>query len=263
MHPLPKLLLALLPLAAGSCGAADRAGEPLAPGQDLWALLDLGLAPTVPDPSMVPEHPDPATVHRSGQFRLDLILLRGPLDAASPFDRPEAWRRVATPSLLMMAGQPASISLLSETSFVADFTTLESDQVLLADPQVGVLQTGLQIHALVEEREGRLFRGRIRFHRSELERMVLQETTLRGHSEPITTQLPAVALAESEVQIDADRGLVRLYQLPLLPGDDEIELLAVRLYPVEEDPPRGQVRRQRLTPRTAPSGPWPPAESRD
>jgi len=258
-----RILLCLLPLFALACAASERYGEPLDPGQDLWSLLDTGLATTKPDPATMPEHPDPATVQRSGQFRLDLILLRGPFDADSPFERPEQWRHAAAPSVLMLAGQPASVMMVNQTSYVADFVVEETAHAMIADPTVGVLQTGLWVDAQVDALDGRDFRGRVRIHRSELARMIEQESRLAGYDSSITTQLPAVALAESEIQVESDRGLVRLYQLPPLAGDDEVELLALRLYPVEEDPPRGQVRRQRLSPRTAPYLPGPAAEAVD
>ncbi len=253
--PLPFLPLALV--FAAACAGPERYGEPLEAGQDLWAVLDTGFDTTKPDPATMPEHADPDAVERSGQYRLDLILLRGPFDADSPFERPEQWRQVAAPCVLMMEGQAASVMLVSETAYVADFQVVENERAMVADPTVGTLRTGMVVDAIVEEGEGRVFRCRARIHRSELAQMVEQESRLAGYGANITTQLPAVAQAESEIQFDADRGVVRLYQLPLLAGDDEVELLALRVYPVEEDAPHDQVRRQRLSPRTSPSQPWP------
>ncbi|RMH03825.1 MAG: hypothetical protein D6702_04585 [Planctomycetota bacterium] len=244
-RPFPPAFAALLVALVPAACAAAGAGTPLRPGQDLWSVLDHGFDGR------------PAAAAgadaRSGQYRLDLLLLRGPLDADSPFDRPQDWRLVASPSLIVLAGQPASVSLLSETAVVADYAVRLLAEQALADPTVATLRTGLLVGARVDQAKEGGFAAILDIHRSEIERMVIQECALPGSKHSIQVQVPAVARADCRAALGGDRGRVGLFQLPLLAGDDEIELLAVRVYPVEEAPPRGRAGRVRLLPETLPA----------
>jgi hypothetical protein len=234
----------ILLLLAG-CASAP-AGDALPAGQSPWARFDDAVQ-------------DGAPVPGQGQYRVDVLLLRGPADAPSPFLRPEAWRAVSAPRLVVLAGREASITLTSAQAYVADFTEVRREELVLADPEVGELHTGFRLDAVVREGGDGALRADLRFHRSELERMVVQDIALDAGTGRIQVQLPALAQVDAAARLDGTDALVGLFQLPLLPGDDEVELAAVRVYPAGAWPPATAVARQRLRPRQTIDEAWPPA----
>ncbi len=234
----------ILLLTAG-CASAP-AGDALPAGQSPWARFGDAVQDGAPAPGQ-------------GQYRVDVLLLRGPADAPSPFQRPEAWRVISEPRLVVLAGREASMTVSSAQAYVADFTEVRSEQLVLADPQVGELHTGFRLDAVVREGEDGALSAELRFHRSELERMVVQDLALDAGTGRVQIQLPALAQVDSLARLEGTEALVGLFQLPLLPGDDEVELAAVRVYPAGAWPPDTAVARQRLRPRQTIDEAWPPA----
>lgn len=217
------LLPLLLPALACSIAPAGT-GTPLVVDAEsgVWAGMDAAALPGTEAPA--------------GLVHLDFLLLRGPLDAATPLADPAAWRVMAAPRLVSRLGQSCTISVLDQTAYVRDCTLLPAAGGTVADPEVDVVESGLRLDARAEEVAGDL-RCELLIHRSRLLGLHRQDVDLAPGAAPATVQLPELSQQLARAELAQAGPGSWLLQLPLLPGCDELEILAVRIYRAGDSPP--------------------------
>ncbi len=230
MHNPRKLLhLAICaPLMALSCQSAPGIAPSNPSPQELAFFFDKFLPVNVAS-----DAPDKTWI-------VDTILLRAEFG-----DGNSEWQTMSTPRLVFLEGENASLSSSTEASYVADMEVKEFNGTFLADPRIDQLGVGFQLDAMVHGHPDNL-ECAIDLTRVKLIEMNIQKVA--AGEAFVEVQVPMVANSNSRIEFPISESGIHLYQLPVMPGTNSFELLAVRTFRVGESPPSGPVFSNRLAP---------------
>jgi len=251
---LPSKLPTLAALASLAAGCAASQIERLEPLAHFPLRLEARVDPVAaheewPEPWAGPAEQAPGT-ERVVRISCSLVALRESLVAevlgseagnlAVRTSREEAarllaWldeearaRIVGDVVLAVLDGQQGSLSLSSETAFVAGYDLQQEAQVAIADPRVEVVRTGCQVLATPTLHEGSALELELSLSRRDVERPIAErELRIARHASPVTIQLP-VRLAwqlSTRVELESGESLI-LGSLPIEERREVIVLFA-------------------------------------
>jgi hypothetical protein len=277
MHPIPCLAVAALALCAQSCRAVapatyaaleTRASAPVVYAAELTShavrVGDLGLAWTEADESELSEtiidvharivsmraadaagafgyraHGKQAlVVHRAAAERL---LDRMVADGLA--------REINTPRVATRAGMIANISVINEVAYLESFRVDATDDVLIADPNVGVAQDGMQLSVLPTPFDaGDSIELSIEIVTASLARPIEAiQARIPGSATPVTLQTPVTMSQRlaTVVRLGADDALVLGGLAGGAPDEFVFALVSAAPLVAGDDPsaPRAELRR--------------------
>ncbi len=222
----------LLPARLGA-GAFVRIGAIVG----VLARVEAVTAGSEPKPAWRRVHPAPlaaalALPATAAQHFLDIRVRSRRVGADAPTE-------VSAPKLLVLEGQGATISILEQQAYVADFDVEVSQDSFIADPIVKSLQTGLTIGARVltgPDGTG-VIDGTVAV--ADVVRPYRRTTTSLGVGAPVTIDLPTTRQAVESFRVVAREGAPSTLSLsvPTDAGPTQIDVEIVWRRYVEGTPP--------------------------
>lgn len=133
------------------------------------------------------------------------------------------------PRLAALSMQRASMAALTQTSYVKDYTVHDIDGQKIVDPEIDVVQDGVELQGSHVVLDDGLLGLSWHIRISDLLRPIPKLEKDLGVGQPVTIQLPDVAVAEFDADVRLARGELGVFPGPELRGKRVIVVISARI----------------------------------
>jgi len=140
----------------------------------------------------------------------------------------ESCMSMSAPTLAVRPLEPASVSLLRDTSYVRDFEVEVAKAAFIANPVGDVVHDGVAIEAAAAMLQDGVAGVSLKVSVADLKRPIpVFTTTLGGSTLPVKIQLPQVLTTQARAAVEVPRSHTVAIALPAMAGKRHLLLLTV------------------------------------
>src|SRR5690606_17726853 len=141
---------------------------------------------------------------------------------------------VQAPKLAVLALQQMTVAAIDQVAYVKDFELREIDGAQIADPQIGVVEDGLELAGNFVVIDDGVLGSSWHVRLSDLERPIPRFETSLGVGAPVSIQIPKVAVAEFDAKVRLAPGELAVLPGPMLRGKRIVLLMGAGVTAVEQ-----------------------------